>query len=49
MPRPADLKSNNQIIHRFIFIIFTTHACDEVQQVSLEYGLHSADRNIALY
>ncbi len=38
MPRPADLKSNNQIIHRFIFIIFTTHVCDEVQQTSLEYG-----------
>ncbi len=38
MPRPADLKSNNQIISRFIVIIFTTHACDEVQQVSSEYG-----------
>ncbi len=37
MPQPADLKSNNQIIHRFIVIIFTTHACDEVQQTSLEY------------
>ncbi len=39
MPRPADLKSNNQIIPRFMFIIFTTqcHACDEVQQASLEY------------
>ncbi len=38
MPRPADLKSNNQIILRFMFIIFTTHACDEVQQTSSEYG-----------
>ncbi len=38
MPRPADLKSNDQIIPRFMFIIFTTHACDEVQQANLEYG-----------
>ncbi len=38
MPRPADLKYNNQIIPRFMFIIFTTHACDEVQQASLKYG-----------
>ncbi len=36
MPQPADLKSNNQIIPRFIFIICIW--CPPVQQASLEYG-----------
>ncbi len=41
MPEPRWFKINNQIIPRFMFIIFTTRTCmwcPQCQQESLEYG-----------